>query len=87
MKTDVIMSEYDDDILSIANELSNGDTFLSEELRSEMYVRLLRMIENPIVFSEDSDRHINLLVLKRRAVEYLAKKQGTPDVSIFIKEE
>ena len=81
------MSEYDDDILSIANELSNGDTFLSEELRSEMYVRLLRMIENPIVFSEDSDRHINLLVLKRRAVEYLAKKQGTPDVSIFIKEE
>jgi hypothetical protein len=69
-------SEYDNYIANIADKLSNGDKFLSEELRSEMYIRLLRMMKTPVTFSKDVDRIITLSILRRRAKEYLMKKSG-----------
>ena len=76
-------SEYDNYIANIADKLSNGDKFLSEELRSEMYIRLLRILATPVTFSKDVDRIITLSILKQRAKEYLMKKNGQVFESIF----
>jgi hypothetical protein len=61
-----IISSYDDDLRNIANELSHGDTFLSEELRSEMYIYILTTLE--------TSKSINLENAKQKAIDYLSKR-------------
>ena len=63
-----VISEYDDDIRSIADELSNGDTFLSEELRSEMYIYILTTLE--------ASKSLNLAEARQKAIDYLSRRKG-----------
>jgi hypothetical protein len=65
-KIDGIISEYRQDINNIATSLANGDVFLYEELRSEMYIYVLGCAKG--------DKIINLMHARRKAVEYLSKK-------------
>jgi len=61
-----VISEYDDDIRNIANELSNGDRFLSEELISEMYIYILTTLE--------ASKSLNLANARQKAIDYLSRR-------------
>jgi len=62
------MSGYDKQIKEIAEKLAYGDSFLAEELRSEMDLSVLT--------SKLADRETVLSIARLKAVDYLDKKEG-----------
>lgn len=67
MKKIINITEYDKDIRGIAYKLANGNEFLAEELRSEMYMVILTSGAN-------KDRSKCLREAKCRAIDYLRSK-------------
>ena len=60
-------SEYDREIQIIARKLSNGDSFLAEELRSEMYIAIMDM-------EMGHDKAFYLVMARYRAIDYLRSR-------------
>ena len=61
-----VISVYDEDIRNIADELSHGDKFLAEELRSEMYIYILTALE--------ASKSLNLANARQKAIDYLSRR-------------
>ena len=59
--------EYDKEIQSIARWLTRGDTFLAEELRSEMHIAIMDM-------EAGKPKSFYLRVAKCRAIDYLRSR-------------
>ena len=60
-------TEYDREVRIIAGKLSNGDSFLAEELRSEMYIAIMDM-------EVGRDKAFYLMMARYRAIDYLRSR-------------
>lgn len=74
IRQEKIIATYDIDIKQMADVMAHGDTFLAEELRSEMYIAVLS--------SKINDKSLNLVGARKKAVEYLDKQLAKKDVMI-----
>jgi len=59
--------EYDKEIQMMAKRLCNGDRFLAEELRSEMYIAILSL-------GVGQDKALCLHVARCKAIDYLRSR-------------
>lgn len=60
-------TEFDKGIRAIARKLSNGDSFLAEELRSEMHIAILNM-------EAGQEKGYYFRAAKNKAIDYLRSR-------------
>lgn len=70
--------EFDQGFQAIAKKLSNGDSFLAEELRSEMHIAVLSM-------EVGRDRAYYFRAAKNKAIDYIKSKARNYSYGDFIK--
>jgi hypothetical protein len=76
VRQEKIIAVYDKDIKQMANTMSHGDTFLAEELRSEIYITILSDYKSDLLFED------KLIYAFAKAKEYLSKKEGVKNGKI-----